>query len=436
MLKYCRLIATLFLLFTGPAFAQVTDFSSIPKSNLDKLLKNGQPAELGHSHFPLLGEYRDMHIFTINDSVFGAVPFRLFVPETYNPSVPTPLVLLLHGAVGASHFSDAMGQHKATEADDDPFIGKLCKTGNIIIMPYGDATKKFSWVVNEWRPGDNLTFKTLLNIINEVKRSVNIDDDKVFAMGHSDGSDGAFALDVYNPAPFAGFLCYNSMLTNIFANDIYLPNATNRPLYAVHSDQDDIRPIEQARAIIKVLDSLKVNVKYKEYYGYQHFDKHLDIDYPNALEFIKNTQRNPYPHTVFWETGSHIFNSCDWLVINNWDFALPAAGWHKSYFVNSYNKINKTWYNRSNYGYNPSAAIKGTFNNNVFEISTSGVTAFEVLISPQMVDITKEVKIIVNGKTAFTGKVKADGNFFKKQFAKTHDRTAVWVAAVPVRVAI
>jgi hypothetical protein len=224
------------------------------------------------------------------------------------------------------------------------------------------------------------------------------------------------------------------MLTNIFANDIYLPNAGNRPLYAVHSDKDDIRPIEQARAIIKVLDSLKVNVKYKEYYGYQHFDKHLDLDYPNALEFIKNTGRNPYPHAVFWETGSHTFNSCDWLVINNWDFALPTAGWHKSYFVNSYNKINKAWYNRNNYDYNPSAAIKGAYNNNVFEIYTSRVTAFEVLISPQMVDITKEVKIIVNGKTAFTGKVKADDNFFKKQFAKTHDRKAVWVAAVPVKV--
>ncbi|WP_158642862.1 hypothetical protein [Mucilaginibacter ginsenosidivorax] len=51
-----------------------------------------------------------------------------------------------------------------------------------------------------------------------------------------------------------------------------------------------------------------------------------------------------------------------------------------------------------------------------------------------MVDINKEVKIILNGKTAFAGKVKADGNFFKKQFAKTHDRKAVWVAAVPVRV--
>ncbi|QEC75907.1 hypothetical protein [Mucilaginibacter ginsenosidivorax] len=434
MFKYYRLIATLFLLFTGPAFAQVTDFSSIPKSDSDKLLKNGQPADLGHSHFPLLKEYRDMHIFTINDSVFGAVPFRLFIPQTYDPSVATPLVLLLHGAVGASHFSDAMGQHRVTEADDDPFIGKLCKTGNIIIMPYGDETKKFSWVVNKWRPTENLTFKTLLNIINEVKRSVNINDDKVFAMGHSDGSDGAFALDVYNPTPFAGFLCYNSMLTNLAANDIYLRNATNKPLYAVHSNKDDIRPIEQARVIIKLLDSLKTNVKYKEYYGYQHFDKHLDLDYPNALKFIDSTRRTPYPKAIFWETSSHLFSNCNWLVINNLDIALNAAPWHKAYNIGSYYKNTKTWKSYPYYSINPSAAIKGTYNNNTFEIYTSRVTAFEVLISPQMVDINKEVKIILNGKTAFAGKVKADGNFFKKQFAKTHDRKAVWVAAVPVRV--
>ena len=51
VLKYYRLIAILFLLFTGPAFAQITAFSSIPKSDLDKLLKNGKPADLGHSHY-------------------------------------------------------------------------------------------------------------------------------------------------------------------------------------------------------------------------------------------------------------------------------------------------------------------------------------------------------------------------------------------------
>ncbi len=116
---------------------------------------------------------------------------------------------------------------------------------------------------------------------------MNIDDNKIFALGHSDGSDGAFALEVYKPSLFAGFIVYNSMLTTIFGHDTYLRNTLNRPLYLVHSSLDDLRPIEQTRLIVKILDSLNSPVLCKEYIGYQHYDKHLPIDLPYSYQWMK-----------------------------------------------------------------------------------------------------------------------------------------------------
>ena len=74
-------------------------------------------------------------------------------------------------------------------------------------------------------------------------------------------------------------MIYNSMLIVFNSYDLYLRNTVNRPLYIVHSDLDDLRPIQQTGLIIKILDSLKSPVLYKEYTGYQHYDKHLQKDF-------------------------------------------------------------------------------------------------------------------------------------------------------------
>ena len=99
-------------------------------------------------------------------------------------------VLLLHGAVGGSKFADIDTLKKF---DDDIIFAMLKKQDYIIIRPVADPSKKFDWVVNRFRGTgntQNLTYKALVDIMISLKRVLNIDDNKVFAFGHSDGSDG------------------------------------------------------------------------------------------------------------------------------------------------------------------------------------------------------------------------------------------------------
>lgn len=278
---------------------------------------------------------------------------------------------MLHGAVGLSKFTDAAKPDQHLDQDDDPFYKSLCQKGFVVIKPYADPDKGFNWVADKLGRDENFTFDALTRLIKELKRSINVDDNRIFSFGHSDGSDGTFALEVYKPALFAGFIAYNSMLTNIFSNKIYLENAVNRPLYLVHSDKDNLRPIEQTRAIVKLLDSLKATVTYKEYLGYSHQDMHLQKDFPNSLNFIAQTKRNPYPQSIYWETSSSLFEQCDWLIIKDWSPDLARAAWHKSYNVSSYNKNKHTWDSRNYYNFKASAAVKASYRDNVFTISTS-----------------------------------------------------------------
>lgn len=59
-----------------------------------------------------------------------------------------------------------------------------------------------------------------------------------------------------------------------------------------------------------------------------------------------------------------------------------------------------------------------------------GVKELKILISPQMVDFNKNVKVMVNGKITYLGKVKVDIAFVNTQFSNDIDRKAVWLTSI------
>ena len=227
------------------------------------------------------------------------------------------------------------------------------------------------------------------------------------------------------------------MLNNIFANDFYIRNIINTPLYIVHSDLDDLRPIQQTRLIIDALKPMDNNLWYKEYIGYQHYDKHLNKDIPYSYNFINSTSRNPYKNSIYWEANkSNFYNSCFWIKITQTNKADPAAKWDTSFNFKAYNKTIKQYDSRFNYysDIEKSAVVRSSYFNNTFTVETSKVGKIEILISPVMVNLEEPVNVIINGKTTFTGKIKADKNFIIKNFTNNFDRETLWVNSIALKV--
>lgn len=395
------------------------------------------------SQYPTIHNTKRWYIFLYKDSVFGTVPLKIYIPENYQSTNSSPAVLILHGAVSRSSFKDA---YKDTTADEDIFYNYFSNHNFIVIRPFADSygpnadgTINFDWVVNrpnsinKSRTKTNSTFSTLTHIITQVKEVLNIDDNKIFAVGHSDGSDGAFALEVYKPALFAGFVIYNSMLTTIFGHDTYLRNTLNRPLYLVHSSLDDLRPIEQTRLIVKVLDSLNSPVLYKEYIGYQHYDTHLSIDLPYSYQWMKGISRNPFQKNITWEMSDSNYNTCDWLHITQFDTTLKNSSWQTELNTKAYNKRDKIYSHDDYYDLNKSVAVKADYNNNVFSIKTSGIKEVELCISPVMVNLQNPVIVKVNGREVFNKKITADKAFLINNFISTFDRKSLWLTSIKVK---
>jgi predicted esterase len=388
--------------------------------------------------YPVIAKTDMDYKYVYTDTLFGKIPLRVFIPTSYKSSVKTPCVLLLHGAVSRSRFTDV---DSLAQFNDDVLFAELKKHNYIIVRPVADRDVSFDWgkkaINGKGRNLPNYTFSTLNVIMVSLKKVLNIDDSKVFAMGHSDGSDGAIGFGVYSPGMFAGIVAYNAMMNQLFVTDFYIKNIIDRPLYIVHSDLDVLRPMVQTRNLVNQLKALGAQkIRYKEYFGYTHQDKHLDIDLPFAVKFMDSVKRDSFQSRIYWETSSDtIFNHCDWLRITQSDFAKQTGAWYKQFNTRQYDKINKRDMEMNYYDLDENRmAVEASYAKNTFNLQTSRVKQVEVLISPAMVDMAKPVIINVDGRQVFKGIVKPDKAFILEHFKNDFDRDANWVASVKVKV--
>jgi predicted esterase len=453
-LKFGLLGFVLLILYSQQTYAQKENVIKLENSYYDSFkekTENDQKVSADSlikilsawNQYPSSYKSNQNYIFYYEDSFYGNVPMRLYVPRKYNPQKKSPLILLLHGAVGVSNFARANSTNKIPNEsdDDDIFFNYLNNQDYLILRPFADPSKKFDWVVNDFNEFSytqsssnkvNLTFSCIIHAITKLKKTFNIDDNKIFAFGHSDGADGAFAMEIFQPTTFAGYVIYNSMLTNLKADNIYLGNITNSSSYIVHSDQDNLRPVEQAIAIIEILKKLNAQVEFKVYHGYKHFDNHLKIDLPLADKYIQKTIRNPFPSKIFWESNNKIDNQCSWLKVDSFKLDLPKKEWQTEINLKSYNQIRKNWDQYEYYQNAPGYVIKGDYNDNTFRIDCSRVINYEILISDKMVDKKKPIKIYSNGHLVFEKAVKANRRYIVSSFEKNFDRNCIWINSVKI----
>ncbi len=126
---------------------------------------------------------------TTDPRVYGRVqPYTVYVPESYDPAVPAPLTLLLHGGGG---------NHNSFRGDQESTLHtSVCEErGSICVAPLGrgDAT----WFVNEAE-------LDVWEVWNRVAGTYAIDPDRTTVAGWSMGGVGATRLAVNHPDVFAG----------------------------------------------------------------------------------------------------------------------------------------------------------------------------------------------------------------------------------------
>ncbi len=368
--------------------------------------------------------------FALNDSI--RTSYFVHLPKEYNPQKAYPVLFFLHGAVRYN----SLLEYQTPEInlyDWNRFYTKYAdKHQVILVFPRGN--RQYNWMLSD----DG--FFMVPDIVRQLKKALNIDDNKIFVSGHSNGATGAFSYLMKQPTLFAGFYGFNTH-PKVYTGGTFIENALNRSFVNFSTDMDYYYPPQANDTLNVLMKAMGAEYSDHRFNGFPHWFPKFDESEPAYValfaDLAKRT-RQPFPAKLTWECDDERYGVIDWLSDIRLDTLATRADWHKNtnFRIRKWLEYDKTEEDKliskdtdiPAFAFpRRSGKITATYQDNVFRLYTSCVKAFRINISPEMIDMDKKVKVYVNDKLAFHDKVKYDVPYMLKQFRKEYDKQQLWV---------
>lgn len=427
--------------------------------------------------------------------------YQLEVPETYDPAKTYQLRVQLHGGVG--------------RPDPTPRgngIGQLAGVEQIYLMPT-------AWADAEWWTDQQLG--NLRSLLDVVKRTYNIDENRIVLSGVSDGGSATYYFSMRDTTPFAAFLPLNGAIPVLrnqsmrVDGELFMNNMVNKPFFIVNGGKDPLYPTTLVEPYINQMQKSGVELKYLP----QPDAVHNTVWWPEVKDtyeaFVKQHPRKPFPDTLTWESDLRANTGrAHWLVIDTLaptqkegaplsdanervgaaepDFGVRVSGARLTSVISGSNadsfgllpgdviaKIDarvvpaamdvtdlielidpgtpvtftvtrggQTLQLKGTYQptplprrvpffthSRPSGRVDLVRDGNTITAITRRVGSFTLLLSPDQFDFSKPIKVVVDGRAMFDGMVKKDLATLLKWAARDNDRTMLFAAELPVKLA-
>jgi len=172
--------------------------------------------------------------------------YSVKVPAGYNASNEYPLFLYLHGQLLDSVFFNNMMTNNFHIPDDDKYI---------IVRP--------SKLESDWDP------KKALDVLEDIKANMNVDDDRVYLTGLSMGGRGTFIVAAALPDYFAALMPLSPHHTPYS----YLPLAesvAHIPIWMSHGTNDSTSSYDMAAQMAENLTNLGAEIEFQTVIGGEH----------------------------------------------------------------------------------------------------------------------------------------------------------------------
>jgi pimeloyl-ACP methyl ester carboxylesterase len=248
-------------------------------------------------------------------------PYALYVPSDYNPKIATPLLVHLHGIVGRPNIETDLN----TYVGDSAIMSVAEQRGWLVLFPFGHQGA--TW----W---DKVGMNNVMTKIRVLKKKFNIDDDRVFLSGISDGASAAFLYAMVRPDDFAAYAALNGSM-GVGSEDggfsTYAPNLSNTYVYATTASRDKYYPTSQMQRAIRMARQAGARIYHHQLEG-EHISSIFTYDYAAMFDSLQQHPRSPFPQSIYWETATPDYGTCRWLRIDEVTIDDPAH-WYVDYNV-------------------------------------------------------------------------------------------------------
>ena len=236
----------------------------------------------------------------------GEFFYTLDVPERYDPDRQYQVRVQLHGGVG---------RIEASAPPRSGSNGRLPGVEQIYVMPY-------AWRDAPWWSGRQA--ENLRAILDLVKRTYNVDENRVVLSGVSDGGTGAYYMAMRESTLFASFLPLNGfilVLENEIAEadgDLFPHNLVNKPLFIVNGGRDPMYPTSLVDPYIEHLKGGGVDLVYRPQPEAAHDTSWWPAIRDSFERFVADHRRVPLPDALSWESGPpNLPSRAHWMVIEH-----------------------------------------------------------------------------------------------------------------------
>lgn len=213
------------------------------------------------------------------ESAGEIMPYRMYVPTTYNGSRAYPLIIALHGVTRTEDWF--------FDSNDRAFAPLAERHGYIVASPFGYRTDgSYGWGVGN-APADPDTRRLqerseadVMRVLALVKQMYKIDESRIYLVGHSMGAGGTWKIAAKYPdiwaavAPIAGG-----------GDPATLERLKHVPVIVVHGDADNTVNVQGSRNMVARAKTLGMDVEYIEVAGGSH-DGVVGPNYPAIFSFL------------------------------------------------------------------------------------------------------------------------------------------------------
>jgi dienelactone hydrolase len=234
---------------------------------------------------PFEGRTGDFKRHYLLDSAGEIMPYRLYVPTTYRSSRSMPLIVALHG-LGGTEDSFFDGYEKKL-----PELAE--QHGYIVAAPLGYRVDgSYGWGVAN-PPADASTRRLqerseqdVIQVLQLVRRQYNVDENRIYLLGHSMGAIGTWRIAPKYPDIWAAIAPISGL-----GQPPSLSRILQVPEIIVHGDADPTVNVEGSRAMVAKLKELGTEFKYIEVPGGTHSNV-VAPNLPAILDFFDAHKKN------------------------------------------------------------------------------------------------------------------------------------------------
>jgi hypothetical protein len=317
--------------------------------------------------------------------------YEVDVPDSYDPDRMMDLHIYLHGGVGIS--SNRISKTKMNRLE------RLRIDDGISVYPSAWSGAKW-WYESQT--------KNILRLINIVKQSYNIDENRVFLHGLSDGAGGAYFFASRLPTPFAGFVAYvgspHVLRPKHHAFGTTFPgNFINKPIFALNTKNDHLFPADSVKGLFQAINDSGGNITFHAERG-DHFGmRWLGARKPDVEEFIASNTRNPYPDSLYWQIDEGgEFKRIHWLVLNG------------------------------TLGSDTASAVAANKDGNAVYLSSRNISSVTLLISPDHFDLSENIQVWSNRELVFDQKLSPDVDVLNTWYEVDNDKSMLFANEITI----